>query len=55
MFRLKLYNPAKEFTLGVAVHNCQKITEDLETEEITEESCTLLILGFLIFGLEIMW
>ncbi len=55
MFRIKLYNPAKEFTLGIAVHNCQKITEDLETEEITEEEATLLIIGVLIFGIEIMW
>jgi len=55
MFRLKLYNPAKEFTLGLAIHNCQKITEDLDTKDITEEEATLLIIGFLIFGIEIMW
>lgn len=55
MFRLKLYNPGKEFTLGISLLKCLKITEDLDTNESSEEECVLLNIGFLIFGIEIMW
>jgi len=55
MIRIKLNNPTEEFSIGLYCHEIEKITINTETDEQTSEPMHRLVLGFLIFSIDIMW
>lgn len=56
--RIKLNNPNEEFGLGIYCHRAESLWKNEETGEIDEDSretVTRLVLGFLVFNIDIIW
>lgn len=55
MIKLKLNNPTEEFCIGLYCHAIEKITLDEDEQETSSEMGYRIVLGFLIFSIEIIW
>lgn len=55
MFRIKLNNPTEDFCVGLYCHSIDKITLDESGEEESNEQGYRVVIGFLIFSIEIIW
>lgn len=56
--RIQLNNPSEEFCLGLYCHKATQYWENQETGEYNEEdskTVTRLVIGFLIFNIDVIW
>lgn len=55
MIRLKLNNPTEDFCIGLYAHAIDKITLNEDGEEQSNEQGYRVIIGFMVFSIEIIW